>query len=186
MCRLGDDRQLTLDAPAQKHLCGRPADAPRDLTDLLAGDVRLRVQVGGWLVPAEMGRPSAMTAEQIRLAGDLLTRPDNTVSSIARLLGVSRATLYKYVPPSSLPGSRQLRACQGPAVPPGRRRAAGPGPQRTATSPGRRTPAAPPGPGRYRPGFRRRPRPAGRGIRRSRPPRRGPSGSAAATVPGGQ
>ena len=45
-----------------------------------------------------LGRPSAMTAEQIRHARDLLTRPDNTVSSIARLLGVSRATIYKYVP----------------------------------------------------------------------------------------
>ena len=33
--------------------------------------------------------------EQIRRARDLLTRPDNTVSSIARLLGVSRATIYK-------------------------------------------------------------------------------------------
>jgi len=31
-----------------------------------------------------------MTAEQIRHARDLLTRPDNTVSSIAPLLGVSR------------------------------------------------------------------------------------------------
>jgi len=39
-----------------------------------------------------------MTAEQIRHARDLLTRPDNTVSSIARLLNVSRATIYKYVP----------------------------------------------------------------------------------------
>jgi AcrR family transcriptional regulator len=39
-----------------------------------------------------------MTAEQIRHARDLLTRPDNTVSSIARLLGVSRATIYKHVP----------------------------------------------------------------------------------------
>ena len=39
-----------------------------------------------------------MTAEQIRHVRDLLTRPDNTVSSIARLLGVSRATIYKYVP----------------------------------------------------------------------------------------
>jgi transposase-like protein len=27
-----------------------------------------------------------------------LTRPDSTVSSIARLLGVSRVTIYKYVP----------------------------------------------------------------------------------------
>ncbi len=39
-----------------------------------------------------------MTAGLIRHARDLLTRPDNTVSSIARLLGVSRATIYKYVP----------------------------------------------------------------------------------------
>ena len=45
-----------------------------------------------------LGRPPAMTAEQIRYARDLLTRPHNTVSSIARLLGVSRATIYKYVP----------------------------------------------------------------------------------------
>ncbi|HUY47628.1 MAG TPA: helix-turn-helix domain-containing protein [Streptosporangiaceae bacterium] len=53
-----------------------------------------------------------MTAEQIQHARDLLTRPDNTVSSIARLLGVSRATIYKYVPelasghrPATLPAS---------------------------------------------------------------------------------
>jgi DNA invertase Pin-like site-specific DNA recombinase len=47
---------------------------------------------------ARLRRPPAMTAEQIRHARDLLARPDNTVSSIARLLGVSRATIYKYVP----------------------------------------------------------------------------------------
>jgi transcriptional regulator of acetoin/glycerol metabolism len=29
---------------------------------------------------------------------DLLTRPENTVASIARLLGVSRNTIYKYLP----------------------------------------------------------------------------------------
>ena len=45
-----------------------------------------------------LGRPPAMTTEQIRHARDLLTQPDNTVSSTARLLGVSRATIYKYVP----------------------------------------------------------------------------------------
>uniref|UniRef100_UPI001C3F333C helix-turn-helix domain-containing protein n=1 Tax=Nocardia brevicatena TaxID=37327 RepID=UPI001C3F333C len=44
------------------------------------------------------GRPPAMTAEQIRQARMLLARPDESVSSIARLLGVSRTTLYKYVP----------------------------------------------------------------------------------------
>ena len=53
-----------------------------------------------------------MTAEQIRHARDLLTRPDNTVSCITRLLGVSRATIYKYFlsspaqgrPAEALPG----------------------------------------------------------------------------------
>jgi DNA invertase Pin-like site-specific DNA recombinase len=45
-----------------------------------------------------LGRPPAMSEEQIRQARTLLTRPDESVSSIARLLGVSRTTLYKYVP----------------------------------------------------------------------------------------
>ena len=58
-------------------------------------------------------RPPALTAEQIRHARDLLTRPDNTVSSIARLLGVSRATIYKYFP--ELPA--QARPAE--ALPPG-------------------------------------------------------------------
>ncbi|WP_280425068.1 helix-turn-helix domain-containing protein [Nocardia carnea] len=34
----------------------------------------------------------------IRQARALLTRPDESVSSIARLLGISRTTLYKYLP----------------------------------------------------------------------------------------
>ncbi|MFH9871624.1 recombinase family protein [Streptomyces lydicus] len=45
-----------------------------------------------------IGRPPAMTAEQIRHARALLAQPENTVTSIAKLLGVSRTTLYKYVP----------------------------------------------------------------------------------------
>lgn len=45
-----------------------------------------------------LGRPPAMTAEQVRHARALLSQPDNTVSAIARLLGVSRSTIYKYVP----------------------------------------------------------------------------------------
>ena len=61
---------------------------------------------------ARLGRPPAMTVEQIRHARDLLTRPDNTVSSIARLLGVSRATIYKYVPEVTTGG-------QVVALPPG-------------------------------------------------------------------
>ncbi|WP_229844586.1 helix-turn-helix domain-containing protein [Streptomyces cinnamoneus] len=39
-----------------------------------------------------------MAEEQIRHARDLLTRPEKTVTSIARLLGVSQSTVYKYVP----------------------------------------------------------------------------------------
>ncbi|MFI0740792.1 HTH domain-containing protein [Streptomyces sp. NPDC021100] len=39
-----------------------------------------------------------MTEEQVRHARDLLTRPENTVTSIAKLLGVSRNTIYKYIP----------------------------------------------------------------------------------------
>lgn len=45
-----------------------------------------------------LGRPPAMTAEQIRQARLILDRPEETVSSVARLLGVSRSTIYKYVP----------------------------------------------------------------------------------------
>lgn len=45
-----------------------------------------------------LGRPPAMTPEQVRHARALLTQPEATVSSIARLLNVSRSTIYKYVP----------------------------------------------------------------------------------------
>ncbi len=39
-----------------------------------------------------------MTPEQVRHARALLAQPDASIASIARLLGVSRSTLYKYVP----------------------------------------------------------------------------------------
>jgi DNA invertase Pin-like site-specific DNA recombinase len=45
-----------------------------------------------------LGRPPALTPEQVAHARDLLSRPENSVSSIARLLGVSRSTVYKHVP----------------------------------------------------------------------------------------
>jgi len=45
-----------------------------------------------------LGRPPAMTPEQVRHARALLAQPDASIASIARLLGVSRSTLYKYVP----------------------------------------------------------------------------------------
>jgi transposase-like protein len=39
-----------------------------------------------------------MTPKQVRHAKALLAEPDASIASIARLLGVSRSTLYKYVP----------------------------------------------------------------------------------------
>ncbi|WP_406277062.1 helix-turn-helix domain-containing protein [Nocardia sp. NBC_00881] len=55
---------------------------------------RLRTSTRG----QRLGRPPAISDEQVCQARALLTRPDESVSSIARLLGVSRTTLYKYVP----------------------------------------------------------------------------------------
>ncbi|MFI5807712.1 recombinase family protein [Streptomyces sp. NPDC051561] len=63
-----------------------------------------------------LGRPAAMTPEQIRHARDLLTRPENTVVSIAKLLGVSRNTVYKYVPELK-DGRPALAAATAPALP---------------------------------------------------------------------
>jgi len=45
-----------------------------------------------------LGRPPAMTPEQIRHARAMLADPDASIASIAKLLGVSRTTIYKYVP----------------------------------------------------------------------------------------
>lgn len=42
-----------------------------------------------------LGRPLAMTPEQVKHARALLAQPDASIASIARLLGVSRSTLYK-------------------------------------------------------------------------------------------
>lgn len=50
-----------------------------------------------------------MTFEQVRRARALLAQPDATVSSIARLLGVSRSTVYKYVPELKPGGDRRLQ-----------------------------------------------------------------------------
>ena len=45
-----------------------------------------------------LGRPPAMTPDQVRSARTLLAEPDHSVTSIAKLLGVSRSTIYKYLP----------------------------------------------------------------------------------------
>jgi transposase-like protein len=58
-----------------------------------------------------------MTGEQIRQARDLLTLPGNSISSIARLLGVSRSTIYKHLP--ELADGRNPAAGQIPPSRPG-------------------------------------------------------------------
>ena len=58
-----------------------------------------------------------MTGEQIRQARDLLTLPGNSISSIARLLGVSRSTIYKHLP--ELAAGRNPAAAQIPPPSPG-------------------------------------------------------------------
>ncbi|MFD7879092.1 helix-turn-helix domain-containing protein [Streptomyces sp. NPDC059766] len=70
---------------------------------------------------ARLGRPPAMTPEQNQHAHDLLSRPKNTVSSIAKQLGVSRNTIYKYVPElkrgrTALAKEEPARTLPGPAA----------------------------------------------------------------------
>lgn len=61
-----------------------------------------------------LGRPPALTPDQVRQARALLTREEESISSIARLLGVSRSTVYKYVPEAK----GRPRAVQAPTAEP--------------------------------------------------------------------
>jgi DNA invertase Pin-like site-specific DNA recombinase len=71
-----------------------------------------------------LGRPPALTAQQLGEVRELLTRPQSTVSGVARQLGVSRSTLYKYLP--DVMGARPP-VCPGTAgAAPGQAVAAGP------------------------------------------------------------
>lgn len=63
-----------------------------------------------------------MTEEQVRHARALLTDPENSITSIAKLLGVSRTTVYKYAPElaaglDSLVPGRLLPHCRRHAEP---------------------------------------------------------------------
>lgn len=58
------------------------------------------------------GRPSVATQEIIRAARDMLPNPEASITSIAKLLGVSPGTLYNHIP-----DLKHLRA--GPASAPG-------------------------------------------------------------------
>lgn len=60
------------------------------------------------------GRPPVATEEIIRAARDLLPNPGHSITSIAKLLGVSPGTLYNHIP-----DLRELRPARA-AVSPGR------------------------------------------------------------------
>ena len=64
-----------------------------------------------------LGRPPALTPEQVEHARYLLTRPENTIASIARLLGVSRATIHAHVPELRQGRTALIGGATAPAVP---------------------------------------------------------------------
>lgn len=59
-----------------------------------------------------LGRPPAMDTEMVERARRLLTQPEESITSIAALLGVSRATLYKYVPELGPAGRAELESSE--------------------------------------------------------------------------
>ncbi|WP_331718527.1 recombinase family protein [Streptomyces virginiae] len=63
-----------------------------------------------------IGRPPSMNAEQVRHARAMLGDPEATITSIAKLIGVSRTTLYKYVPELGAGGRPVIGAQAAPAV----------------------------------------------------------------------
>jgi DNA invertase Pin-like site-specific DNA recombinase len=51
----------------------------------------------------KFGPPTALSLEQITHAGELITNEQKSVSTIARLFGVHRATLYRALRSNSVP-----------------------------------------------------------------------------------
>ena len=80
--------------------------------DALADVSRAAISTGtsGGLAAARakgkrLGRPPALTPEQSREVRELLLRSENTVAGVARRMGVSRSTIYKYLPDVMHPGT---------------------------------------------------------------------------------
>jgi DNA invertase Pin-like site-specific DNA recombinase len=77
-----------------------------------------------------LGRPPALTPQQLTEVGELLRAPENTLSGVARTLGVSRSTLYKYLPDvmhAGLPGRPMAAPGAHASEHPGARPAGQPG-----------------------------------------------------------
>jgi DNA invertase Pin-like site-specific DNA recombinase len=58
------------------------------------------------------GRPTVINADLLRAARDMLPNPEHSITSIAKLLGVSPGTLYNHIP-----DLRELRATHHPSTP---------------------------------------------------------------------
>jgi DNA invertase Pin-like site-specific DNA recombinase len=75
------------------HLFGALAEFERDIirerTKAGLDAARSRGRIGG--------RPKVMDEHRVNLAKQLMTNPDNRAIDVARTLGVSRATLYRYL-----------------------------------------------------------------------------------------
>jgi DNA invertase Pin-like site-specific DNA recombinase len=67
------------------------------------------------------GRPTVATPDIIRAARDLLPNPEHSITSIAKLLGVSPGTLYNHIP-----DLRALRPARPTALPAAPREQTGP------------------------------------------------------------
>ncbi|WP_329305864.1 helix-turn-helix domain-containing protein [Streptomyces sp. NBC_01260] len=60
------------------------------------------------------GRPSVVNDDLIRAARDMLPNPENSVTTIAKILGVSVGTLYNHIPDlKELRTSRVPRQLEG-------------------------------------------------------------------------
>lgn len=44
------------------------------------------------------GRPTVVDEKILRMARDMLPNPENSITSIARMLGISPGTLYNHIP----------------------------------------------------------------------------------------
>ncbi|MFC5822177.1 recombinase family protein [Nonomuraea harbinensis] len=63
------------------------------------------------------GRPTVVTPALLRAAQDMLPNPENLITSIAELLGVSPGTLYNHIPHPQQLRTGQITSALEPAAP---------------------------------------------------------------------
>jgi DNA invertase Pin-like site-specific DNA recombinase len=91
-----DDLDTTVD-PIDQEVFGNAVDAlvetRREFMSISTKDGMAKARDHGHVA----GRPQALSPELLVRAQEMLSQPGNTVSSVADLLGVSRATLYQHM-----------------------------------------------------------------------------------------